>query len=79
MACRALWSATASGDEHSIAFDEEAYSLGFRRAGEYDTEMVRFSYSSMTTPSQTYDYNMRTVTDTLEDARSAERPRQQTT
>lgn len=49
-----------SGEIHAISFDEEAYSLGFSGAAEYDTEVVRFSYSSMTTPSQLYDYNMRT-------------------
>jgi oligopeptidase B len=48
------------GSEHVIAFDEEAYSLGLAGALEYDTEIVRFSYSSMTTPSQVFDYNMRT-------------------
>ncbi|MBS3648173.1 S9 family peptidase [Pseudaminobacter sp. 19-2017] len=48
------------GSEHVIAFEEEAYSLGLAGALEYDTEIVRFSYSSMTTPSQVFDYNMRT-------------------
>jgi oligopeptidase B len=50
----------ASGKEHSIAFEEEAYSLGFGGSYEYDTEVFRFSYSSMTTPSQLFEYNMRT-------------------
>ena len=48
-----------SGEEHSIAFDEEAYSLGMSGSLEYDTEFMRFSYSSMTTPVQVFDYNMR--------------------
>ncbi len=48
------------GEEHAIEFDEEAYSLGFGGAYEFDTEVIRFTYSSMTTPSQTYEYNMRT-------------------
>ncbi|KQY19796.1 S9 family peptidase [Rhizobium sp. Root482] len=47
-----------SGEEHAIAFAEEAYSLGLSGAGEYDTDVIRFSYSSMTTPSQLYDYDM---------------------
>ncbi len=47
-----------SGEEHEIAFDEEAYSLGLIGALEYDTSVIRFSYSSMTTPSQLYDYDM---------------------
>ncbi len=50
----------ASGEEHAIAFDEEAYSLGLQGSLEYDTEVIRFSYSSMTTPTQQFDYNMRT-------------------
>ena len=55
----------ASGEEHSIAFDEEAYSLGFGEMREYDTDILRFSYSSMTTPSQVFDYNMRDRTRVL--------------
>ena len=47
-----------SGAEHAIAFDEEAYSLGLQGSAEYDTDVIRFSYSSMTTPSQLFDYNM---------------------
>ncbi|MCV9963404.1 S9 family peptidase [Pararhizobium sp. BT-229] len=54
-----------SGEEHAIAFAEEAYSLGLSGAGEYDTDVIRFSYSSMTTPSQLYDYNMATRERTL--------------
>ncbi len=50
----------ATGEEHSIAFAEEAYSLGLGGSLEYDTDTIRFSYSSMTTPGQTYDYNMAT-------------------
>ncbi len=47
-----------SGEEHVIAFAEEAYSLGLSGSYEYDTDTIRFSYSSMTTPSQLFDYNM---------------------
>jgi len=54
-----------SGEEHSIAFEEEAYSLGLQGAAEYDTDVIRFSYSSMTTPSQLFDYNMVTRERTL--------------
>ncbi|KJS17352.1 MAG: peptidase S9 [Hoeflea sp. BRH_c9] len=54
-----------SGEQHAIAFDEEAYALGFHGAMEYDTGIVRFSYSSMTTPSELYDYNMTTRERTL--------------
>ena len=51
-----------SGVEHLIAFDEEAYSLGFGEMREYDTDILRFTYSSMTTPGQVFDYNMRSRT-----------------
>ena len=50
----------SDGEQHAIAFDEEAYSLGLSGGYEYDTTSIRFSYSSMTTPSQTYDYDMET-------------------
>ncbi|WP_127596669.1 S9 family peptidase [Nitratireductor alexandrii] len=49
-----------SGEEHVVAFEEEAYSLGLVGSLEYDTDTIRFAYSSMTTPSQVFDYNMRT-------------------
>jgi oligopeptidase B len=48
----------ADGAEHSIAFDEEAYSLNATGGYEFATNLVRFTYSSMTTPSQVYDYDM---------------------
>jgi oligopeptidase B len=54
-----------SGEEHAIAFDEEAYSLGFGEMREYATDTLRFTYSSMTTPSQVFDYDMRTRTRVL--------------
>ncbi|KUM24176.1 peptidase S9 [Mesorhizobium loti] len=50
----------SSGEEHFISFDEEAFSLGLSGSYEYDTEVMRFTYSSMTTPAQVFDYNMRT-------------------
>ncbi len=50
----------ASGEEHAIAFAEEAYSLGLEDRLEYATETLQFTYSSMTTPWETYDYNLRT-------------------
>ena len=55
----------ASGEEHVISFEEEAFSLGLSGAYEYDTDVMRFSYSSMTTPAQLFDYNMRTRERTL--------------
>ncbi len=48
----------ADGEEHEIAFDEEAYALGLSAGYEYDTPNLRFTYSSMTTPAQVFDYDM---------------------
>ncbi|HXG79570.1 MAG TPA: S9 family peptidase [Methyloceanibacter sp.] len=50
----------AGGEEHAIAFDEDAYALGLSPGYEYDTPTLRFTYSSMTTPAQVFDYDMRT-------------------
>ena len=47
-----------SGEEHAIAFDEEAYSLSLQGSREFDTMNLRFAYSSMTTPEEIYDYDM---------------------
>ena len=48
----------SDGEAHSISFDEEAYSIGVASGYEFDTETLRFTYSSMTTPSEVYDYGM---------------------
>ena len=50
--------AADSGEEHAIAFDEEAYALGLLPGFEYATDMLRFSYASPTTPAHVYDYDM---------------------
>ncbi len=55
----------ANGEEHAIAFDEAAYSLDTLGSYEFDTTNLRFSYSSMTTPSEIYDYDMASRTRTL--------------
>jgi oligopeptidase B len=46
--------------EHTIVFAEEAYALGVSAGYEFDTTSLRFSYSSMTTPAQVFDYDMET-------------------
>jgi oligopeptidase B len=48
----------ASGSEHVIKFDEAAYSLDIFDGFEFDTTTLRFAYSSMTTPTEIYDYDM---------------------
>src|SRR4029079_2666191 len=47
-----------TGDEHGIPFDDAASALGVAEGYEFDTTNLRFSYSSMTTPTRIYDYDM---------------------
>ena len=54
-----------TGEEHAIAFDEAAYSLDTMGSYEFETANLRFSYSSMTTPSEVYDYDMTSRARTL--------------
>jgi len=46
------------GITQNIAFSEEAYSLGVSPSPEFETNVFRFNYSSPTTPTQTYDYDL---------------------
>ena len=53
------------GEEHAIAFAEEAYSLGLEGGYEFVTDTLRFDYSSMTTPAEVWDYDLATRMRTL--------------
>jgi oligopeptidase B len=55
----------ASGEEHAIDFPEEAYSLGAEGGYEFVTDRLRFHYSSMTTPNEVWDYDLKTRARTL--------------
>ncbi len=55
----------ATGEEHPIAFPEEAYSLGADSGYEFVTDRLRFHYSSMTTPNEVWDYDLKTRARTL--------------
>jgi oligopeptidase B len=48
--------------DHYITFPEAAYAVNPTQNAEFDTPVLRFSYSSMTTPPSTFDYNMATRT-----------------
>ena len=54
--CRTL----ASGEDHVISFAEEAFHLRFEENLGYESNVLRFVYSSMTTPQETYDYDLAT-------------------
>lgn len=47
-------------EEHNLEFDEQAYVAYTSTNPEFDTETLRFGYSSLTTPNSIYDYNMNT-------------------
>jgi oligopeptidase B len=47
------------GEEYYIKFDEPAYVVGTSVNPEFDSQVLRFNYQSMTTPSTTYDYDMK--------------------
>ena len=49
-------------ERHYVSFDEAAYSIHPGVNAVYDTEVLRFHYSSLVTPSSVYDYNMSTRT-----------------
>ncbi|RYG04820.1 MAG: S9 family peptidase, partial [Chitinophagaceae bacterium] len=44
--------------EHYISFDEKAYSAGIGVNPEFNSQTLRFSYTSMTTPASVYDYDL---------------------
>lgn len=46
------------GNEYYIDFDEEAFSVSTTSNPEFDTPLLRISYTSMTTPNSTFDYDM---------------------
>ncbi len=50
----------AESDEYYIDFGEDAYVAYTSVNPEFDTEILRIGYQSMTTPSSTYDFNMKT-------------------
>lgn len=47
-----------NNEEHYIDFDEEVYSAYISTNPEFDTNLLRFEYESLTTPTSYFDYNM---------------------
>jgi oligopeptidase B len=54
-----------TGKGHRISFPEPAYGAGPSANAEFDTNVFRYSYQSMVTPSSIYDYDMTTRKQTL--------------
>lgn len=50
----------ASGEEHYIQFPDPTYSADEDNNPEFDTEILRFNYTSLVTPRSVFDYNLET-------------------
>mgnify|MGYP003668056888 FL=1 len=46
-------------EDYYLPFDEETYSVGVYANPEFDSEIIRYSYNSMTTPVSVIDFNMK--------------------
>ncbi len=56
-------------ESHYLDFGEPAYIAYTSTNPEMNTNILRFGYTSMTTPSSTFDYNMETKEKTLKSNR----------
>jgi len=54
-----------AGNEHQIAQEEEAYDVSLDSGYEFDTPVMRYVYTSPSTPRQWFDYDMTTRVKTL--------------
>ena len=54
-----------SGETKRVAFDEDVYVADADDNYEFDTDLLRYTYESLTTPESTYDYNLATESHTL--------------
>lgn len=56
---------TNNNESHFLAFDEPSYAAGVGYNPEFNTDVIRFNYTSLTTPASIYDYDMARKTKTL--------------
>ena len=49
-------------EDYYLPFNEETYSAGVYANPEFDTNVIRYSYNSMTTPNSVIDFNMKNQT-----------------
>ena len=49
-----------TGESYYLPFDNETYTAYVGTNPDFDTEILRYGYNSMTTPSSIIDFNMRT-------------------
>ena len=48
----------STGEEHAIAFPDATYSVGEDANPEFDTTILRYSYTSLVTPRSVFDYHL---------------------
>ncbi len=51
---------TRDNSSHYLAFTEATYAAGLTYIPDYNTDVMRYNYTSLTTPNSVYDYNMST-------------------
>ena len=51
--------------DYYLPFDEETYTVGVYSNSEFDTDIIRYSYNSFTTPNSIIDFNMNTQEKTI--------------
>ncbi|CAA0193284.1 S9 family peptidase [Tenacibaculum maritimum] len=49
-------------EDYYLPFEEETYSVGVYSNPDFDTDVIRYSYNSMTTPSSVIDFSMKSQT-----------------
>lgn len=59
------WEGEAEAEGHSLAFEDETYTAYVGTNPEFDTNLLRFVYNSLVSPSSVYDYDMVTRQKTL--------------
>jgi len=56
---------TSDNSSHYLKFEEAAYVANLAYSPDYNTDVVRYNYTSLTTPNSVYDYNMSSKTKKL--------------
>jgi len=51
---------TKDNSSHYLPFEEAAYAANISYSPDYNTDVMRYNYTSLTTPNSVYDYNMST-------------------
>ncbi len=61
-------------NEYYLPFDNETYTVSTGTNVDFDTEILRYSYNSLTTPASVIDFNMRTETKDIKKEQEVQDP-----